>query len=567
MIVKKKIIISLVVLLTLTGMKNAFAQPVIPDPGQIEENVLREKHLEDSEEYLSEPQEPEAPVVEGTVEEPESEVDELTEPDQPAQKELKVQIQGFDINESKILSEEDINQVTQPFIGQYVGIDELKTVTDQFNQLYVKKGFITARAFLPPQTVKNGIVQIKLVEGHVGDISIDGNKWTKRGYITARISQEPGGLFDLKDLEKDILKFNRKHIVKLRANLKPGAEVGETDIQLIAHDPFPYHLTATFDNTGRKTVGVLRGGIGFASDSLFGYRDQFSMGYSRAKTTDVAYSSYNFPIGKYGTRVGGTFAFSNIRISSGPFKNFNIEGNSYNYGGYVSHPFISTRRFDFSGDLGFNFRQVTTFFDEMPLFTTQIRSLTAGLNFEYRDKTGRWMSRHAFTNGLDILGGNARFFKYNGSLTRIQSLGNGVVGIFRAATQLTDDRLPPVEQFQLGGSSTVRGYSEGLLIGDNGYFFSGELRIPLPLPKQIGKLQIRDRIRGVVFVDHGGTFIDDGNISSPHHTDYLTSVGLGLRGVITKYINGRIDWGFALGRREDPQPTARMHFGLEANPF
>lgn len=554
----KALLLSLCV--TILISTSAFAQNPVPDAGLVEQSTPKAGELNND-----------------TTIQPDADTAKVDTEDIDQQNEIQPQteastttvlIKSFDVNPSEIIPKEEIDAILSPYIGQNVTINDLKNAVNEINKIYVKKGYVTARAFLPPQTVKSGIIQIKLVEGHVGDVYVEGNRWTKRNYILGKIHQKPGELFSLQDLEKDILKFNRNNQVTLRANLKPGKDFGTTDINLVANDPNVWHVTPTFDNTGRRTVGVLRGGVAFSSDSLFGYRDQFVMGYSRAKSTDVAYSSYSFPVGNYGTRIGGTFAFSNIKITSGPFKDFNIEGNSYNYGGYVSHPFIDTRRFSLEGDAGINFRQVTTFFDEVPLFTTQIRSLTLGLTFQERDKWGRTVVRNSITNGLDLLGGNARFFKYNGSLTRIHSFGHGLLGIFRAACQLTDDRLPPVEQFQIGGSSTVRGYSEGLLIGDNGYFFSGELRFPLPfLPKKIGKLTVRDRIRGLVFVDHGGTFVDDGDTTSPHHTDFLTSVGLGLRGSITKYISGRADWGFAIGRREDPQPTARFHFGLQANPI
>lgn len=569
--VKNKVLYILLIL-SFMCMQSAFSQDAT-DAGSVVENTPETTEISPDANPTTEETKP---VEENAPKTTEISPDanptaEETKPEQASSEEsaeaTNVLVKSFDINESKILSKEEIDGILNPIIGQTVGIKQLQELKDQLNKLYVDKGFITARAYLPPQTIKDGVVQIKLIEGHIGAINIEGNKWTRQAYILGKIKQKPGELFDIKALEKDVLKFNRENAVQLRANLKPGQEVGTTDINLVADEPFNFHVVPTFDNTGRETVGVLRGGISFAADSVFGYRDPFVMGYSRARSTDVAFSSYSFPIGNRGTRLGGNFSFSNIKITEGPFKSFNIEGNSYNYSGFVSQSFISTRKFDFSGDLTANFRQVTTFFDEIPLFTTQVRSLSAGLNFAYRDKWGNWSSRHSFDNGLDLLGGNVRFFKYNGSLTRIQNFGHGVLGIFRGAVQLTDDMLPPVEQFQLGGSSTVRGYSEGLLIGDNGYFLSGELRIPLPLPKKIGKLVVRDNIRGVLFVDHGGAFPDDGENSSPHHTDFLTSVGFGLRGMITKYINGRVDWGFGLGRREDPQPTARLHFGLEANPI
>lgn len=477
-------------------------------------------------------------------------------------------IERIELNPSEILTETEIINITKPYIGKTISVETLKEITDKLTALYRDKGFLTAKAYLPEQKVENGVIKIQLVEGKVGDIYVDGNRWTRKSYILARINEKPDKLLNLTHLEQDINKFNRDNSVKLRANVKPGKEFGTTDIYLQATDPNVWHLTPTFDNTGRETIGVLRGGLSFKNDSLFGYRDQFLVGYSGARSTNLVYTSYSVPLGSKGTKIGASFDFSSIKISNGPYKDFNIEGNAYNYSGFISQEFINTRKFSFSGDLGINFRQSTTFFQEIPLFTTQVRSLVAGLNFQLRDKYGYWSSRHSFDNGLDLLGGNVRFFKYDGYLTRVHNFGHGVLGIFRGAVQLTDDRLPPLEQFQIGGSSTVRGYSEGLLLGDNGYFLSAELRFPLMfLPEKIGKLPIRDRIRGAIFVDHGGAFPDDGKTSTPHHTDYLTGVGLGLRGSLTKYLIGRVDWGFGLDRREDPQPTARLHFGLESNPF
>lgn len=476
-------------------------------------------------------------------------------------------VNSFNIDPSQILNESQLNRLTKSYIGKVSSPDDIRGLIDQINDLYVKEGYVTAKAFLPPQTIKNGIVKITLVEGHVGTISFEGNRFTRDSYIEGKLTQKPDDLFNMDTLKEDLIRFNRRHSVKLKATLKPGTELGAADIVIKADDPNPYHFNLLMDNTGRETVGVLRGGLGFTADSLLGYRDQFSAGYSRARSTNLAYSDYNFPIGNRGTRVGANFSYSGIGISEGPYKDFGIDGSAFNYGGYVSQRIVSNRNLDISGDLSFNFRKSSVFCEDLTITRTKVRNLVAGLNFEYRDNYGRWLSRHSFSNGLDLFGATDNFFKYNGNLTRIHNFGHNILGIFRSSIQLTPNDLPPIEEFQLGGADTVRGYSEGLLLGTNGYFASAEFRLPLPfLPKKIGNLTVRDRVSGVVFFDHGGAFPFKSE-TSVHHTDYLTSVGVGLRLALTKYLGSRIDWGFALGNREPDQPTARLHFGLEATPF
>jgi hemolysin activation/secretion protein len=482
------------------------------------------------------------------------------------QDELLLTVRAFDIDESKILTQAEINDLVAPYVNKVLQPQDIKQLIDSINEVYREKGYITAKAFLPPQTIEDGLVKITLVEGHVGEITMTDNKFTRNSYIMSRLHQKQGDLLELGKLEKDIKKFNRLHNVKLRANLSPGAELGTTNVEIVADDPNPYHLTPSFDNLGRKSIGLLRGGVLFNTDSMFGYRDQLFAGYTRAADTDLVIAGYNVPVGPWGTRLGTNFSYSNVAIDNGAFKNLNLTGNAFNYSGYLSHPFYVSERALITGDLSGNFRDSTTYVNDVKLFKTQVRSLEGGVNLQYRDRYGAWILRHAFTGGFSILGGQQDFFKYQGNVMRVQHLGHGFLAILRAATQLSPQNLPPIEQFQLGGANTVRGYNEGVLLGDNGYFVSAELRIPLPfLPETIGGVPIRDKFSGVAFVDHGAAFTPISNTYNGNN--YLTSVGFGLRAALTKYLNGRVDYGFRLNKVQPNQSVGRVHFGIEANPF
>lgn len=476
---------------------------------------------------------------------------------------LKILINDIQFSPSTLLSAEELETIAKEYEGKELTLTEMQKLATIITGIYREKGFLSAKAIVPPQNITDGVLKIQLIEAEIEEIKVNGNRWTRSSFVKGKIDQKEGEILNLKTLEKNILQFNRKYDVGLKATLEPGTEFGKTIVNLNLTEQNPYHIFATFDNTGRETVGILRGGIGVSTDSLLGYRDQFSVGYAGADGTNVAYSQYAFPLGNHGTEIIGNFSFSSIKVKEGPFKDLNIEGNSYIYGLKVLQPFVETKKVTFSGDIGLNFKQSTTFISEDPLFTTQVRSLVAGLNLQVVDKYGIWILRQEFDNGLDLFGGNATYFKANSNLLRYHQFGHGILGILKGNLQLTDDTLPSIENYQIGGSSSVRGYSEGLLTGDNGYLISGELRFPLPfLPRLIGNLEIRDRVKGVVFVDHGGAFADD---STKTVKDTLTSVGMGLRVRLTKYIIARTDWGFGLGQRETPQPTARFHFGIQSN--
>lgn len=71
-------------------------------------------------------------------------------------------------------------------------------------------------------------------------------------------------------------------------------------------------------------------------------------------------------------------------------------------------------------------------------------------------------------------------------MLRLHDFSHGVIGQLRGSYQVIPNSkyIPYLDQFQTGGLATVRGYSEGICMGKNGYFFSGELMFPL-LPRTI----------------------------------------------------------------------------------
>lgn len=480
-----------------------------------------------------------------------------------------VLVNAINTTSSSVLPEQELNDIKAKYINKKMNIDDINAMLVEINDLYKKRNYITAKAILPPQTIKGGVLNIELIEGKIGKIVVKGNKFTRKSYITDKFAQKHGDVFDVKQLEKDIINFNNNNDVKLKGKIKAGGEYSETDIYLNAYEPNPFHFVPTFDNTGRDSVGLLKGGIMLANDSLLGYRDKLTLGTSLAQGTTGAYANYGFPLGNKGTKINGLFSYNHIKIVEGDFQPLRVTGNSFIYGVNVSHPLVSNKRVKLNGDIGFNFKESTTFFDKYRTYDTPVRTLNTGLNAEINDKYGVWHTGHNFVTGLEMLGGKQAFFKYEGSLYRVQKLPKGIIGLFKASTLLSPtDKLPSIEQHQVGGSSTVRGFSEGLLIGNNGYFTSMQIILPLPfLPETFCKIPLRETLKGELFVDHGAAYPYKPEGGSHTQYDYLTSAGLGLRINFSEYITGVVDWGFGFGSRESDQPIARLHFSLQANPL
>lgn len=487
---------------------------------------------------------------------------------------IHVNVQRVVFPKSEVFTEEELQRFAAPLIGRTVSIEEINKVIESISKAYVGSDYFTSRAYLPEQTVSDGVLQIALYEGRVGKINVENNKWTRSSYITNRIDTKEGDLFKLRALEKQVITFNNNNDVKLNVKIKPGEEVGTTDVDIKTDDKFPFHITGVFDNMGRENIGVLRGGAIISSDSLFGIRDKFAGGAYFGKHSQVAFADYNAPINNKGTRLGGSFSYNHVSIKNGPFKDFGIKGKTFAYTGYVSHPIIQKPNMSLNSYTAANIKLTSTDVSDITLFKTRTYSGTQGLNARWDTPKGIWLTGHYGTVGyFDSDGHNDAFFKYEGNGVRLHDFGHGIIGEFRVAGQWSPtDKLPWIEQYQTGGMSSIRGYSEGVLIGRSGYNTTAEIITPIPfLPKKIGGEKIgyispRDIIKFAAFVDHGGIFSDTSGTLPDNQ--FLVGTGAGLRINMTNELMARLYWGFGLVNTsyEADHKTGRFHFEVTTRP-
>lgn len=81
-----------------------------------------------------------------------------------AENAVKFVLNDVKIDKSEVLSETEIKEITGKYIGQEVTLQSLYDIVNSINELYSEKGYLTCRAYLPPQTIKNGVVEIKLLK-------------------------------------------------------------------------------------------------------------------------------------------------------------------------------------------------------------------------------------------------------------------------------------------------------------------------------------------------------------------------------------------------------------------
>lgn len=488
----------------------------------------------------------------------------------------KAYIKAVKVSDSKILTDEEIQNFVNPIINNYITFNELQEVVDNINYYYATKGYVTAKAYIPPQTLADQTVTIALLEGTVNKLTISNNKYTSESYIKKRLNANEGDIFEIIELEKNIVDFNRYNPgIKLNANLKKGEYDGTTDIDIVAKESFPFHIVGLMDNAGRKTIGELRGGLMMYTDSLFKQRDRLTIGSYASSHSITPFADYNIPVNKKDGRVGFTFSTSYSEIANGPYEIFDISSRSYTYSLYYTHPLIRKPNFELTSYTAANYKEGSTSFGDYRLNTDQVTSLETALNARYDSKRGIWYATQGVYQAFPLFDDNSKYFKYTGSLLRLHDFGHGIVGQFRGMYQYSpDDYMPYIDQLQAGGLATVRGYSEGLLIGRSGYILSAEMMFPI-LPQKIAiKKQGEPKelpflgkyVKGIAFIDHAGIYPFKGEgpgARSYTKNDYMISAGFGLKINLPGDASARLYWGYPLMHNNNEYYVRKPRFSFE----
>ena len=448
-----------------------------------------------------------------------------------------VYIEKIEVRKSEILTPEEISDITKDYEQTNLTMEDIKDLVEKINELYLDKGFVTARAYLPEQTIENGIIKVELLEGKVGDIAVEGNRWTKEAHIKNRLNTEEGEIFNIQRLEDDILIYNRYNDnITLKGDLNAGRKEGTTDIKIKAEEKVPYHITAVADNSGRDTVGKNRAGLLAQHDSLLGYRDKLSAGVYANRYSWTPFVDYNLPVNRYDGRLGASFSHNRAKIGRGAYKDFNIESRSQNYSIYYTHPFIRELHRELNGTTSFTYKRAVTSFDGNDLSKDKIPELKTGVNFRQDTENGVWYLAQSVSYAAPWFQNRIDYWKFEGSVTRLQDFGHRIFGYFRGNYQyIPQDVVPYADQMSAGGFGTVRGYSQGLLTAKSGYQLGAEIYFPL-IPETINidctSYNIGEYVRPFVFTDYAALYPykgAGGRAEGFNNSDILLSAGAGLR--------------------------------------
>ena len=129
---------------------------------------------------------------------------------------------------------------------------------DQLTAYYRERGYGLAQVTVPAQKISDGTVELRVIEGRIGAVSVTGNEDYSFDFLQRRLGAlAPGLVYTDDGMERGVLLLNDLPGLSARAVIRPGEEFGTSDILFrVAEDPAEFSIGA--DNYGRDELGEIR---------------------------------------------------------------------------------------------------------------------------------------------------------------------------------------------------------------------------------------------------------------------------------------------------------------------
>lgn len=448
-----------------------------------------------------------------------------------------VTVTAFRFNGNTLISSEELQALLATSLSRPMTLAELRQAAELVTMEYQQRGNSLARAYLPLQTIRDGVVEIAVLEGRIGRILVEGNRNYSTEFIRNYIlSGESESSLTVESVERALLLLNSRFTgLKVSADLKPGTEPGTSDLSVRVDDGFPLHGTLSLNNYGSEFVSRYRFGGQFEWSNALLPGDLLSAGGmvgDKVERMLLLNAGYTLPLNTRGTMgsiqlLDGTFEVGK------DFADLGIHNNETTLELSVSHPLIKTRSASLTGQIGFKASDARYYLYDELTSKDNTRALYAALQGDLAHHGGKSIAGLTFTRGLgewfngtasgDLFasraGADNNYWRLNASLARLQPFGTVFSALLRLNGQYSPGLLLAGEEWLIGGVNSVHGYAPGEESGQRGYSVS--------LALQASPLKQRELLQLSAFLDHGYAWRKSVG-SAPADGRSLTGAGVGL---------------------------------------
>jgi hemolysin activation/secretion protein len=410
-------------------------------------------------------------------------------------------VRSFKIEGPGLINEAELHAIVAPYENRKLTLAEIYEAADKITTAYRNAGYIVAKAYVPAQDARRGVLRLKVVPGLYGSITIQNQSLVRDSFLRGVIDQAlaPSPFIHNNELERAMLLVSDLAGAGVpRIAIGSGRQPETSDFVFGVPEGRRVDGYLLADNYGSPYTGRDRISGGVNVNSPFGFGDRLSA-FGIVSTDGELVNgrvAYSAPIGYSGLR-GEIAAYRTTYALGGIYQDLNATGTADAVSGTLTYPILRQRdnslylsgnythkRLDDNvlgvsvtnrnmdeGTIAINHDANNVIFG-LPLVTSASLSFTGG-DVDFPDP----IQRAANIAGVDTAGTFAKInLAYIATLAFNEkwSLSTNI----RGQKSLLGN-LDSSEQLGLTGFWGVRSFDEGLA-GDTGYLVTPELKYALP---------------------------------------------------------------------------------------
>lgn len=406
-----------------------------------------------------------------------------------------------------VLSKSQMDAVAKPFLNRKLGRNRINLLLRRLTEAFIAHGYITTRAYLGAQNLSSGTLTIRVVAGHVAAFTLNGKPLrpsdpaakpfdthgggalTDAGTAWA-FGDSQGDVLRLPDLEQGVDQINRLRRNQAEIQIMPGEAPGDSIVAVTNHYGDRLFYTLGMDNYGSSQTGTVRYRAGVEADNVIGLQESLLLNFVGSQNSNALVLSAAIPFG-YQT-FSYTTSLSEYQETIGDTAL--LDGRTFSQ--ILGWNDVLTRSASgrLSVDVTLTKMRTERSINGIFLSPEDLTVLRAGVNGLRRfSANGQpaaatwdvgvsegmpWLSASRNAPDIDSADAHSQFTMVDatgtlqGAIGHLGSTAWRYQGTLRA--QYSPVALFSNNQIFLGGMDTVRGFLEGGVSGDRGFYLRNE---------------------------------------------------------------------------------------------
>lgn len=431
-----------------------------------------------------------------------------------------------------------------------VTLGMIETVADTITQFYRERGFILAKAYIPKQKVRDGVVNLTLLLGELGEVEIEDSKRVSTRLIKNTFNNDIHKPVANWKIDEALYLINDIPGLQAQGFFSPGGQVGDTRMTIKVLEEKWTTMNLRLDNHGSEATSENRVYADIFVHNPLGIGDELYFAVLNSYSPDAStYGSirYNSFLGspKFRSSIGfstNDFVSRNVRQELSPV----FTGESDVADISLSYIFKRSRVKNYSTEI--KYMDIDTSLDagvSSEPTGKSAKKVSLTFNFDilnekrrqlYVGSVGLHNAKTVSSGGFDgTTKGNDRFLTFDISMLSFMSIPFTEVQtrvLLKSSLQYAGKSLSNLNGINLTGPSKTRGFGINGFQSDDGLYFGADWIFNLPKfggAKLFGE-SINRVFQPYVFVDGAYGVVQEINEDTDEKiTGRLANAGVGMK--------------------------------------